>query len=51
MRKIDIFSGGNLSQDLAEICTQTKTAAAWTDKDFRTEAQQKTSKIFFLIEN
>ena len=50
MRKIIEFDGGNSAQTLAEICTQTKTAAAWTTENFQTEAAQKTSKIFILIE-
>ena len=51
MREINIFLGGDLANTLAEICTQTKTAAAWTVNDFKTEAEQKTSKIFILTES
>ncbi len=51
MREISAFLGGDLAADLAVICAQTKTAAAWTSEDFRTEARQKTSKIFILTES
>lgn len=51
MREIIEFDGGNSAQVLAEICTQAKTAAAWSDKDFHTEATQKTSRIFILTES
>ena len=51
MREISVFSGGILAQDLAEICLQTKTAAAWSAQDFQTEAAQKTSKIFIISES
>ena len=51
MREINIFSGGTLAKVLAEICAQTKTAAAWTSENFQTEATQKTSKIFILAES
>ncbi len=50
MREIIEFSGGNVAQALAEICTQAKTAAAWKAEDFQTEAGQKNSKIFILTE-
>ena len=51
MREIGVFSGGNLAHALAGICTQNKTAAAWNAEDFKTEAAQKTSKIFIITEN
>ena len=51
MREIIEFDGGNSAQALAEICAQTKTAAAWTSENFQTEATQKTSKIFILTES
>ncbi len=51
MREISVFSGGNFADDLAAICKQSKTAAAWSAKDFQTEAAQETSKIFIMIEN
>ena len=51
MREISVFSGGILAQDLAEICAQTKTAAAWSAQDFQTEAAQKTSVIFIISES
>ena len=51
MREITIFPGGSLAQTLAEICKQSKTAAAWSALDFQTEAAQKTSKIFIISEN
>jgi len=50
MRQIIEFSSGDFAQALAEICTKAKTAAAWKAEDFKTEAAQKTSKIFVLIE-
>lgn len=51
MWKINQFLGGELAQTLAEICTQAKTAAAWTVDDFQTEALQKTSKIFIISDS
>ena len=51
MREISVFLGGILADTLAEICTQTKTAALWSSKDFQTEAEQKTSKIFTISES
>ena len=51
MREIIEFDGGNSAQTLAEICIQTKTAAAWTAENFQTEAAQKTAKIFILTES
>ena len=50
MRKIIEFDGGDSAEELAAICKQTKTAAVWNAKDFQTEATQKTSKIFVLID-
>ena len=50
MREIISVLDGKTAQTLAEICTQTKTAAAWQAQDFLNEAAQKTSKIFVLNE-
>ena len=50
MREIDTFLDGIIAKNLAEICTQTKTAAAWQAQEFLNEAGQKTSKIFILTE-
>jgi len=51
MREISTFSGGILAKELAAICLQTKTAAAWSVHDFESEVAQKTSKIFILTDN
>ncbi|MBO4707952.1 MAG: ribosomal protein S18-alanine N-acetyltransferase [Elusimicrobiaceae bacterium] len=51
MREINQFLGGEIAQTLTEICKQSKTAAAWTAKDFQTEAAQKTSVIFIITES
>ncbi len=51
MWEISTFSGGETAQTLAEICVQTKTAAAWSTGDFQTEATQKTSKIFIISDD
>ena len=51
MQEIIEFYGGNFAQALAEICTEAKSAAVWSVKDFQTEAAQKTSKIFIITEN
>ncbi len=51
MREINQFLGGEIAQRLAVICTQSKTAAAWSAKDFQTEAAQKTSRIFIISES
>lgn len=51
MREISTFSGGILAKELAAICLKTKTAAAWSAQDFESEAEQKTSKIFILIDS
>lgn len=50
MREINTFLDGTVARTLAEICTQTRTAAAWQEEDFLNEARQKTSKIFVLTE-
>ncbi len=50
MRQIIEFSEANCAKELAEICKQTKTAAAWIEEDFINEAAQKTSKIFVLTD-
>lgn len=50
MREISKFLGGKIAQTLAGICTQSKTAAAWSAEDFQTEAAQKTSEIFIITE-
>jgi len=50
MREITSILDGKTAQTLAEICAQTKTAAAWQAQDFLNEAAQKTSKIFILTE-
>ena len=50
MWEISTFSGGILAKELAEICLQTKTAAAWSAQDFENEVAQKTSKIFIITD-
>lgn len=50
MREITSFLDEESAKILAEICAQTKTAAAWQAQDFLNEAKQETSKIFILTE-
>jgi len=50
MREINSFLDVKIADNLAAICAQTKTAAAWKAKDFLNEAAQKTSKIFVLTD-